>query len=95
METQNLLFWCVGAHISRSNYIWSLNLLSNQPHGYMRPCVFNTRVDGTDAYATGDLLTPHPTKPGYWKVFGRADDQIILSNGEKVSVFLPAMTLPY
>jgi len=55
------------------------------PHGYMRPCIFNTRVDGTDAYATGDLLTPHPTKSGYWKVFGRADDQIILSNGEKAN----------
>ncbi|KLO14348.1 acetyl-CoA synthetase-like protein [Schizopora paradoxa] len=55
------------------------------PHGYMRPCVFNTRVDGTDAYATGDLLTPHPTKAGYWKVFGRADDQIIFSTGEKAN----------
>lgn len=31
---------------------------------------------------------PHPEKEGYWKIFGRADDQIALSNGEKVRVDL-------
>ena len=48
-------------------------------------CVINTVVDGVGAYATSDILAPHPTKPGYWKVFGRADDQIMHSTGEKVS----------
>ncbi len=47
--------------------------------------VVNTKVDGVDAYATNDLLEPHPTKSGLWQVHGRRDDQIILSNGEKVS----------
>ncbi len=28
---------------------------------------------------------PHPTKPGLWKIFGHADDQIIHNTGEKVS----------
>lgn len=41
-------------------------------------------LDGEDAYATHDLLVRHPTKDGYWKVLGRADDQITLSNGLKV-----------
>jgi hypothetical protein len=50
------------------------------------PRLFNTKWAGKDAYATGDLLMPHPTKEGFWKVFGRADDQIMLSNGEKVRV---------
>ncbi|CDO77413.1 hypothetical protein BN946_scf184857.g20 [Trametes cinnabarina] len=45
----------------------------------------NTQIDGRDAYATNDLLEPHPTKPNYWKVVGRADEQIILSNGEKTN----------
>lgn len=36
-------------------------------------------------YATSDLYTPHPTKPGLWKHSGRADDVIVLSNGEKVA----------
>ncbi|KAF8895886.1 hypothetical protein CPB84DRAFT_1782092 [Gymnopilus junonius] len=27
------------------------------------------RIRNTPAYATGDLLQPHPTKPGFWKFF--------------------------
>lgn len=49
------------------------------------PVVFNTQVDGKDAYATSDLLLPHPTKPGLWKIYGRKDDQIMLSTGEKTN----------
>jgi len=48
------------------------------------PCVLSTKVAGVDAYQTNDLLVPHPTRPGLWKMFGRADDQIMLSTGEKV-----------
>lgn len=47
--------------------------------------VINCEVDGVPAYNTHDLLAPHPTKPGYWKVFGRSDDQIMHSTGEKAS----------
>jgi hypothetical protein len=50
--------------------------------------VLNTTWHGVEAYATSDLLIPHPTKEGYWKVFGRTDDQIMLSTGEKVSLYL-------
>jgi hypothetical protein len=49
-----------------------------------KPLLFNSKWNGDDAYVTGDLLAPHPTKEGFWKIFGRADDQIMLSNGEKV-----------
>jgi hypothetical protein len=45
----------------------------------------NTNIRGISGYATSDLLEPHPTKPGYWKIFGRKDDQIIHSTGEKVA----------
>ena len=44
----------------------------------------NTKIGDRDAYATSDLVIPHPTKSGLWKIVGRADEQIILSNGEKV-----------
>ena len=44
----------------------------------------NTKVDGADAYATSDLVVPHPTKKGYYKIVGRSDDQIMHSTGEKV-----------
>lgn len=33
---------------------------------------------------TSDLLTEHSDKPGYWKIYGRADDQIMHNTGEKV-----------
>ncbi|KAF1949507.1 putative NRPS-like enzyme [Byssothecium circinans] len=36
-----------------------------------------------DVWRTKDLFKPHPTKPGLWRFHGRADDIIVLSNGEK------------
>ena len=50
--------------------------------------VINRKVDGRDAYATNDLVESHPTKPGLWRIYGRKDEQIILSNGEKVRLLL-------
>lgn len=35
-------------------------------------------------YATRDLIVQHPEKPGLWKIYGRIDDQIMHSTGEKV-----------
>ncbi|KAK0491291.1 hypothetical protein IW261DRAFT_1547429 [Armillaria novae-zelandiae] len=52
---------------------------------YCQPSVVNTAVDGTNAYATSDLFIPHPTKVGFWKIFGRTDDQIMHNTGEKVT----------
>ncbi|EIN09240.1 acetyl-CoA synthetase-like protein [Punctularia strigosozonata HHB-11173 SS5] len=49
------------------------------------PVITNTKVNDVDAYATGDLLERHPTKPDLWKIFGRADDQIMHSTGEKTN----------
>ena len=46
--------------------------------------VTNTTIDGAEAYATNDLVVPHPKRSGYWKLIGRRDDQIVLANGEKV-----------
>ncbi|EIN05387.1 acetyl-CoA synthetase-like protein [Punctularia strigosozonata HHB-11173 SS5] len=53
--------------------------------GVQKPLVLNSKWEGIDAYATSDLLTPHPTKKGYWSVYGRTDDQIMLSTGEKTN----------
>ncbi|KAK0461857.1 acetyl-CoA synthetase-like protein [Desarmillaria tabescens] len=44
---------------------------------FSEPSIINTTVDGVDGFATSDLFTPHPTKPGYWKIIGRIDDQIL------------------
>ncbi|KAI8995250.1 acetyl-CoA synthetase-like protein [Trametes punicea] len=46
----------------------------------------NTKLDdGRDAYATNDLVIQHPTDKTLWRIYGRADEQIILSNGEKTN----------
>lgn len=38
-----------------------------------------------DEWRTKDLFERHPTKPGLWRYVGRADDIIVLSNGEKLN----------
>ncbi|KIJ64864.1 hypothetical protein HYDPIDRAFT_132032 [Hydnomerulius pinastri MD-312] len=47
--------------------------------------IINSNFKGEKAYETKDILAPHPSKPGLWKIIGRADDQIMLSNGEKTN----------
>ncbi|CAL1709823.1 unnamed protein product [Somion occarium] len=49
------------------------------------PMVTNAELDGRPAYATSDLFMLHATKPGYWKIFARTDEQIMLSTGEKTN----------
>jgi hypothetical protein len=44
----------------------------------------NTTINKRNAYAVGDLIVQHPTDPTRWKIYGRVDDQIMLSTGEKV-----------
>ncbi|KAJ5487865.1 hypothetical protein N7530_002165 [Penicillium desertorum] len=44
--------------------------------------IFHTYPD-LNVYPTNDLYTPHPTNPRLWKFYGRKDDVIVLSNGEK------------
>ncbi|KAI1380141.1 hypothetical protein F4677DRAFT_462982 [Hypoxylon crocopeplum] len=43
--------------------------------------MLSNRKDGS--YGTNDLFERHPSDPGKWKFAGRADDIIVLVNGEK------------
>ncbi|KAF7348965.1 NRPS-like enzyme [Mycena venus] len=45
----------------------------------------NMEVDGILAYDTKDILQRHPTVPTLYRVYGRVDDQIMHSNGEKTN----------
>lgn len=49
---------------------WPSKSLSNRPDG---------------SYATKDLWAQHPTDPSRWKYYGRHDDILVLSNGEKAN----------
>ncbi|KAF9259297.1 acetyl-CoA synthetase-like protein [Marasmius fiardii PR-910] len=59
------------------------------PHEKHGVSVLNTTFEGKESYATGDLLIPHPTRKDYYKVLGRADDQIMLSSGEVIHPVRP------
>ncbi|KAJ7214326.1 hypothetical protein GGX14DRAFT_696596 [Mycena pura] len=49
------------------------------------PAVLNAVVNGVPAFDTKDLLLRNPKNPRLWKMFGRHDDQIVHSNGEKTN----------
>nr|GAT44741.1 acetyl-CoA synthetase-like protein [Mycena chlorophos] len=42
-------------------------------------------LDASRRFDTNDLLLQHPTNSTLWKVYGRQDDQIVHSNGEKTN----------
>lgn len=49
------------------------------------PNVLNTTYQGRPAYATSDLLLRHPKNKDLYSVYGRVDDQLMLSTGEKTN----------
>ena len=57
-------------------------VLHQQPHGKTHRMLDNTFPEFKE-FRTRDLFKPHPTKPNLWAFYGRADDIIVLSNGEK------------
>ena len=58
----------------------------SQPTETCFPHVTNYELDGKSVFAVGDLVEQHPTDPTRWRVFGRKDDQIMLSTGENVNL---------
>ena len=60
-------------------------LTASQDSPTFTPNVFNSVINGRPAYSTSDLLERHPTKHNLFRVFGRADDQLMLSTGEKTN----------
>ncbi|KAJ7500861.1 hypothetical protein B0H11DRAFT_1800191 [Mycena galericulata] len=49
------------------------------------PAILDTIVDGVEAFNTNDLLVQHPKDANLWKIYGRYDDQIMHSTGEKTN----------
>ncbi|KAJ6525738.1 hypothetical protein B0H19DRAFT_590026 [Mycena capillaripes] len=52
---------------------------------FHKPTQTNTVHNDVLAFATKDLLLPHPEKPDFWKYACRMDDQETLSNGMKIN----------
>ncbi|KAG5729986.1 Linear gramicidin synthase subunit D [Termitomyces sp. T112] len=53
--------------------------------GSHSPATTNTRISDVDSYDTNDLLIRHPANPNLWMIYGRSDDQIMHSTGEKTN----------
>ncbi|KAF5353868.1 hypothetical protein D9756_007248 [Leucocoprinus leucothites] len=62
--------------------VYQLLIKSTASH---TPAVTNTMSENVKAYDTNDLVIRHPTNPTLMKIFGRADDQIMHSTGEKTN----------
>ncbi|KAI0064074.1 acetyl-CoA synthetase-like protein [Artomyces pyxidatus] len=48
-----------------------------------KPGSINVNINGVEGYSTSDLYVKHPSHPRLLKHSGRADDVVVLSNGEK------------
>ncbi|KAG9217913.1 hypothetical protein CCMSSC00406_0005283 [Pleurotus cornucopiae] len=73
---------CAAEFVPHGDGTFELITVKKPTHHFF---IVNTKFRGQDAYATSDLLKPHPTRKGWWKIHGRADDQIMLSTGEKTN----------
>ena len=62
-----------------------ISLRGSQSTPVCAPNAINTTVNGRPAYATNDLLQQHPRNSRLFRVYGRADDQLMLSTGEKTN----------
>ncbi|KAK0190081.1 NRPS-like enzyme [Armillaria mellea] len=60
-------------------------IIKENPKTGYSPAVFNTTIDGVRAYDTKDLFVRHPINSEMFKSYGRHDDQIIHSTGEKTN----------
>ncbi|KAF5351512.1 hypothetical protein D9758_007194 [Tetrapyrgos nigripes] len=49
------------------------------------PAILNAFIDGVPVLDTFDLVTRHPQDPRLFQIYGRADDQIMHSTGEKTN----------
>ncbi|PCH35038.1 acetyl-CoA synthetase-like protein, partial [Wolfiporia cocos MD-104 SS10] len=70
---------CMPRWVPQGDGTFELQMLTCETH---QPCIENL-PNGERGFATSDLWEPHPTKPGLWRIVGRADDVIVLGSGEK------------
>ncbi|KAL9596318.1 MAG: hypothetical protein Q9219_005872 [cf. Caloplaca sp. 3 TL-2023] len=61
----------------------SYELVINADHTTDGEWALNHNYPGVGQWRTKDLFLAHPTKAGLWQFYGRRDDILVLSNGEK------------
>lgn len=74
-----------GDPLEEENDVSELHFLAG-PKQSLSPGIFNTTFEGHPAYTTGDLVVPVMVDGQQWfRFYGRKDDQILLSTGEKTN----------
>ncbi|KAJ6487824.1 hypothetical protein C8R45DRAFT_257544 [Mycena sanguinolenta] len=68
--------------VDEAQLLFQLIIKASPTHALALP---NTEIDGVPACDTGDILQRHPTREDLWRSYGRVDDQIMHSNGEKTN----------
>lgn len=66
------------------NRIYEMVIRRSESQGRVNQSVFYIFPDLSE-WSTGDLYQAHPTKPNHWMHYGRADNIIVFSNGEKLN----------
>ncbi|PAV14618.1 acetyl- synthetase [Pyrrhoderma noxium] len=50
-----------------------------------KPYLINAKIEDKEAYATGDLIQVHPVHQDRYRIAGRAEEQVLHSNGERTN----------
>ncbi len=58
-------------------------MVLHKDHKFQGVRAVSCNFPDVEHWHTKDLFRPHPTKPSLWQFYGRTDDIIVLSNGEK------------
>ncbi|KAL7966389.1 hypothetical protein HDV63DRAFT_397037 [Trichoderma sp. SZMC 28014] len=64
--------------------IYEMFIVRKDPKEAMRQPLFYTFPEKTE-WSTGDMYKKHPTKPNHWQYWGRTDNVIVFSTGEKLN----------
>ncbi|UKZ86441.1 putative NRPS-like protein biosynthetic cluster [Trichoderma asperellum] len=64
--------------------VYEMFIVRKDPKEAMRQPLFYTFPDKTE-WSTGDMYKKHPTKPNHWQYYGRTDNVIVFSTGEKLN----------
>ncbi|KZT06951.1 uncharacterized protein LAESUDRAFT_758773 [Laetiporus sulphureus 93-53] len=77
---------CTKAHmISQDDGSYKFILMTKDA---LHLAILNADANDVHSYAMFDLVISHPMKPGFWKIHGCMNDQIMHSTGEKTNLGL-------
>ncbi|KAI8625476.1 hypothetical protein F5Y19DRAFT_489620 [Xylariaceae sp. FL1651] len=77
------LFGCEWRRIDENDTVCELVVVRKDKHPGMQGFFYT--FPELDEFSTNDLYKPHPELPNYWMYYGRADNIIVFSNGEKLN----------